>query len=461
MKHPLTFATTLLLALVLAGCGGGNNNNNPAPTQPDAPPPPPAAATASLEVLHASPDAPAVDILADGTVVLSAVPYKTGSGFIEVEEGELTVEVVALTPGDDVTVIGPATLTIEADLRISVIAVGETANIEALIITAPQVELDDSTARLRLVHAAPNAPGVDVYATAPEADLGGESPLGTFSFGEDLGPVEVPADTYQIRVTLQGDPDSVVFDSGPVEIPAADLVIAAVQNTGAGSAPISLVALDGTESFELLDVATPAGVRVVHASPDAPSVDVIANDDFDARAVVDLAFTEFTDYLLPAPGELNVKVVPAGATAPAVIDADLILEAGLEYTVLAVGLVADIEPLVLIDDNRRVATEARIRLVHASPSAGDVDIYVTGAGAVIDDVEPAFSGVPFTAETGYVALVPASYSVTVTATGSKIPAIGPLMLDLAAGGIYTAIARDESGGGTPPGLILLDDLAGL
>jgi hypothetical protein len=173
--------------------------------------------------------------------------------------------------------------------------------------------------------------------------------------------------------------------------------------------------------------------------------------------VVDLAFPEFTGYVEPPAGDLNVKVVPTGLDAPAVIDADVTLDAGVSYTVLAVGELAAIEPLVLVDDTRRIATEARARIVHASPSAGPVDIYVTAPGAGIDTATPAFANVAFKAETGYVPLAAGSYDVTVTPTGSKVAAIGPVTLDLAAGNIYTAVARDEFGGGLPPGLILLDD----
>ena len=62
-------------------------------------------------------------------------------------------------------------------------------------------------------------------------------------------------------------------------------------------------------------------------------------------------FKGITDYAPLSPGTFNVQVVPTGATTPVVIDADLDLAADTDYTVVAVGLLADIEPLVLIDNN--------------------------------------------------------------------------------------------------------------
>jgi trimeric autotransporter adhesin len=116
-------------------------------------------------------------------------------------------------------------------------------------------------------------------------------------------------------------------------------------------------------------------------------------------------------------------------------------------------------PLILVDNPRRVATQARVRIVHASPSAGNVDIYVTAVGADLANETPAFSNVAFKADTGYVDLDAGDYDVTVTPTASKTAAIGPVKLTFANSGIYTVAARDATGGGVPLGVIALDDLA--
>jgi hypothetical protein len=47
----------------------------------------------------------------------------------------------------------------------------------------------------------------------------------------------------------------------------------------------------------------------------------------------------------------------------------------------------------------------------------------------------------------------------VTATGTKTAAIGPATITVTNNGVYTAVARDNVGGGMPLGLILLDDFA--
>jgi hypothetical protein len=114
---------------------------------------------------------------------------------------------------------------------------------------------------------------------------------------------------------------------------------------------------------------------------------------------------------------------------------------------------------VTTDDRRRLATQAKVRIIHGSPSAGSVDVYLTTPGAGIATATPILTSVPFKADTGFLSVAAGSYDVTVTPAGTKTAAIGPATITIANNGIYTAVARDKAGGGTPLGLILLDDFA--
>ena len=90
-----------------------------------------------------------------------------------------------------------------------------------------------------------------------------------------------------------------------------------------------------------------ARVRVVHASPDAPAVDVWVDGSV---AFSNAPFKGITNYAPLGAGTYNVQVTPTGATTPVVIDANLDLAAATDYTVVAVGQLANIEPLVLVDN---------------------------------------------------------------------------------------------------------------
>jgi hypothetical protein len=409
-----------------------------------------------LRVLHASPDAPAVNILANGAQAVGNLDFGQASGQLELEPGVLSLQVDAQLPGGGTAaVIGPLDLDLDGDSLYTVLAVGNVANLEPLVLTQSDVRVPADRVRLRVVHAAPDAPAVDVYLSPAGGDLG--APVGTIAFKENLGPALVDAGDYRVRVTAAGDASALVFDSGTIPLTGgSDLVIAAIENVDTGTSPIQLVVSDGTGAARVLSAGTPADLRVVHASPDAPAVDIVVNDGFAAPLVQDLAFPQATGFVSVPPATYNVKVAAAN-TMTSVINANLTLQPAVRYSVLAVNTLANIEPLIATDDARRLATAGKLRLIHASPTAANVDIYITAQGASIAAIPPTLGNVPFKANTGFVQLAPGNYTVTVTPAGSKSPAIGPVDVTLDAGGIYTAVARDPLPGSANLGLILLDD----
>ncbi len=438
---------TLMLAAALAGCDSDSDSDS-------------TVAPAQLRVLHASPDAPAVNVLAGGTTIVPNLDYGQSSNLLEVTPGRVSLRVDAQLPaGATTTVIGPVDVDLASGTQYSVLAVGRVAGIEPLVFSQPSAPAPTGRTNVRVVHAAPAAPRVDVYLTSPDASLATSSPVGTVSFKQAIGPAEVPAGTWRVRVTAAGDKAALVFDSGVITLgDGANVLLAAIENTDTGPAPIQLLFSDSVSNAKILAAGTPADLRVVHASPDAPPVDIVANDNFAAPLVQDLAFPQATGFLSVPPATYNVKVVAAN-TSTAVITANLSLQPAVRYSVLAVNRLASIEPLVATDNARRLATAAKLRVIHASPTAANVDIYVTAPGASIATIAPTLPNVPFKANTGFLQLASGNYSVTVTPAGSKTAAIGPANISLQAGGIYTAVARDPLPGNTALGLILLDDFA--
>jgi hypothetical protein len=198
-----------------------------------------------------------------------------------------------------------------------------------------------------------------------------------------------------------------------------------------------------------------ARVRVVHASPDAPNVDVLLDD---AEVLGDVPYLTASEYLDAPAGERNLKVNAAG-TATSVIDADVNLVDGTDYTVIASGLVASIEPIVLEDDNSAPGTgNVKVRAIHGAPSAPAVDIYVTAPGTDLGDETPVLTAVEFGDVADYIEAPAGDYQVRVTLAGSETVVIDSGALTLASGQVRTAIAVDAAGGGGPFGLLLLEDL---
>ena len=463
--------------IIGAGCTDSDSARQPTPGNPIQPTP----ETARIQVLHASPDAPEVNILGVFNNDLLGVDYKEGFG-AAVVAGELDgVQIDGILPdGSTATVFGPVDdIPVEADTLYTILALGQDLDVAPLILAQPDTPVTAGNTRVQVVHGAPNAPEVTVFLTAPDADLTASPEVITFEFGEAMDmPVDVPsAGPYQIRVTLpfgMGETPVVVYDSGTLDaLPdGANLVITAVENTNSadginmGDSPISLVALAGGATIEFQDTNTLAEIRVVHASASTPAVDVIVNDDLMNPFIGGLEYPDF------AP-EDGFAAVPADSYDISVVDSDtqtlepinidgLPLEAGVAYDVLAINEFPGVEALLEIDDYRRLETAAKVRIIHASTvantvSPAGVDIYVTAPDTMIEDVMPTIENFEYADNTGFIQLAPGEYKITVTADGSKDAAIGPVVVEVEKEGIYTAIARDPGEGETDLGLILMDD----
>lgn len=456
MKQIITISLAAVALATLSACNSSNDNLIIPPPPP--PPPPPVVVDATLRVIHAASDAPDVNILVAGDAIVEGLSYAQSSINFDLPPATYNVAVQAILPGNaTATVLGPLDLTLEQATNYKVFALGSVAEetLAPLVVTSDVKDLASGNIRLQVVHAAAAAPTVDVHVTAPDDALG--AALATLAFKDATAALDVPAGNYRVRITLPGE-DTVVFDSGALELAGGtDLVVAAINNRLSGDSPVSLLAVtpDG-DFFDIADANSTASVRVIHNVSDAPAVDVIVNDSI--KLVEGLAFPDFTDYFAVAPDNYNIKVAAAADNSVVVIDADLTLELGEFYTVLAFGSLGEdsIEPLVMSDTPRRIATEAQVRIVHGSTLAGPVDIYVTATND-ISEASPAFSAVEYQQETGYVSLNAGDYVVTVTPAGSKAAAIGPIALNLSANRIYTAVARDGAGLTSDLGLILLDD----
>jgi hypothetical protein len=175
-----------------------------------------------------------------------------------------------------------------------------------------------------------------------------------------------------------------------------------------------------------------AMIRVLHASPDAPAVDIWI-DGAPNEDLQNVPFGTLSDYLSVPEGTYNVQVFATGTDMNPVIDANVDVEAGMSYTIAAINEVASIEPKVLVDDPALDYDKALVRIVHFSPDAPAVDIAPDGAEALIP-------GLAFPDDTGYAALDPGTYDLEVRVAGTDTVALQLDPIDLMGGRAYSVFA---------------------
>ncbi len=180
-----------------------------------------------------------------------------------------------------------------------------------------------------------------------------------------------------------------------------------------------------------------ANVMVVHASPNAPAVDLLVDN---AVAGTGLAFPDNTGYLAVNAGTRNVKVNVSGTTTT-VINADLALTANTNYSVFAVDSVSKISAVVLEDNLAMPAAgKAHVRFVHLSPNAPAVNITLTN-GTIV------FGNKAFKQATDFTPLDAGTYDLQVRDAATNNTVVLNLNgITLAAGEIYTVFAKGFVGG---------------
>jgi Domain of unknown function (DUF4397) len=203
---------------------------------------------AQVRVAHFSPDAPAVDVYVNGDRVLSGVEYKTVSDYLELPAGsyELAVRPAGAAAASDPVI--EATAEVEGGNAYTVAAVGALDDIEGQILPDDLSAPAAGKAKVRVIHAAPEVPAVDVAVEGgPTLFEGAEFPAAT-----DYAQVE--AGTYPVQVTAAGGGDVLVEASLPVKAGTISSVaavggagkdaelLAIVDATGAGRAPHGAIA---------------------------------------------------------------------------------------------------------------------------------------------------------------------------------------------------------------------------
>lgn len=175
-----------------------------------------------------------------------------------------------------------------------------------------------------------------------------------------------------------------------------------------------------------------ACINVVHASPDAPAVDVYLDGEV---ALEGLEFGAISGWVPVPAGDHQVQVTPTGeAVDAAVIDAMVTLEPGAAYHVAATGLVAEIAPAIYQADLGTLEADmARIRVLHTGPDAPAIDVAVTGGDVLIENLA-------FPDASDYLVVPAAAYDLEVRPTGTTDVALALPGVTLEAGMSYDVFA---------------------
>ena len=451
VNFPVTLAEGETYVAVAAGIVGGDPafnlfvNDMGAETSDDP-------SNVGISFFHGSPDAPEVDVLANGGVLFDNTAFGGFAGYANVPASQYNLWV---TPSEDNATIVAA---YSADLSwwagntavvfASGYLSGDFPAFEPWVALSnggtfplPATAIPDLTSKVQIIHNSPDAAAaeVDIY-------VGGDLLLDDFAYRAATPFVDVPVGT-PVSVAIAPSTSTSVDDA----IATYDLTFEAgkryiaVANGLLGAAPAFNV--------DVFDMGREQGVNpdlfdlaFLHGSPDAPAVDIDARDV--GTLVSNISYSEFRDYTSLAAKAYNLDIKPAGtSTIVTTLLADVSGLAGQAGIAIASGFLAD-DPafavIVVLADGTVVtlsaAQLARVQVIHNSPTP-TVDIYANG-DLFVNDLAYR-NATPFVTVPAEVEI---NLGIALSNSQSVDEALANFPVTLANGGTYVVIANGIVGG---------------
>ena len=194
----------------------------------------------------------------------------------------------------------------------------------------------------------------------------------------------------------------------------------------------------------VISSAPEAQVRVIHATPDTPGLDIYQGPN---ALAFNLDFGAVTSYIPLTPGTYTINADTAGSKQ-VLSSAKATFAASTQYTVLLGNSTANLQQLTLTDQNQPApAGQIALRFVNQATRTGAVDIYLVPAGQRLASVSPLVTGIAFGINTGYINVPASIYSLimlpaTTVPGGAAVSYTGP-QITYPAGAARTIILIDQ------------------
>lgn len=195
-------------------------------------------------------------------------------------------------------------------------------------------KIEEGSSLVRVFHAAPQAPKVDVY-------VDGNLAFSDLEFKEFTKYVYLDEGNHKVDVYLAGTKENPVI-SQTVDVPDGEMItVAATGNLN----DLSLLAIPDNVSQEMSD--SYSTFRIIHLSPDAPAINILEGEE---TLFEDIEFREGTEYIDVEPGKHNVKIA-LSSDGKVVLPLEVRLNPNRIYTIYVVGDAANLSTIQSVDGN--------------------------------------------------------------------------------------------------------------
>lgn len=431
-------------AAVLAGCNSGNGVGAlPINT--------------TVRVVNLIPNAPSITVTLDTTTpIVSGLAFEQQTLYVDVTSGSHEFTVSA--DGGNSTIVD-VTQTLANGQNYTLLVFGPLESARAQFETdSPITILQDGTAvtipnagtfAIRLANVAQSVGGIDLYLTAPGADLAFTAPIITNGqYGLTTIYVPVTTGSYELRITPTSTKD-VVFDTGAIAFADRSIVQAVAYGKGSGKlVGIDLLNLDTTGTGQIYQNLL-AQFKVLNATSVGSPINIFVEG---ALTLTNIPFAGVSKYVKTHAGSETLSVESSANPGASLLTFMANFSAATDSSIVVSGPAGALQALVLTDNNMPPAVgHARVRFVNASPDLASLDVYINFAIA--------FPGVVSNSASPYANVVANStgtqFSFGFNIAGTTTPALILSNVTLGSGATYTVYVVGP--GSAPQGVVVSDN----
>lgn len=353
--HRILLAALCLVCVALTGCSkSGSSSTN-----------------AQMRVLNAFAEAPSLNVTVDAKPVTAGLTFPGLTQYTGIDGG---------TPTFTVSVTGAPTTLVNSAVTVpsgnfTYVVFGPLTAVATLLVNDAFSDPGNGFFTVRVINAAAGPGVLDVYLTAPGADLSATSPtVAGVGYGTTSIFTAVPIGAnFEIRVTLNGSKD-VIFDTTPrafAEHSATTIVL-----FGKGSGKLVDVAVlndDSTGSGAIAENLL-AQYKIVNASQVPSALNIFVDSTLQLSNV---PYTGVSNYQRTSAGTHNLRVEATSTPGATLLALSTSFAAATDTSIALTGPAGALNSVLFNDDNLPPPSgTAGVRFVNTSADVPSFDVFV-------------------------------------------------------------------------------------
>ncbi|PGQ22814.1 hypothetical protein COA05_24840 [Bacillus thuringiensis] len=136
------------------------------------------------------------------------------------------------------------------------------------------------------------------------------------------------------------------------------------------------------ETRDSQEATLPSHIRIFHADPNIPAVDILVNGQ---KVIKNISFKQFSPYLSLVQGKYRIDIVPVGNETP-IFSALVPIMGNHTYTLAAINSDNHLQLQPILDNTHLPAGQAKIRFAHFSPDTPVVNVDLKDGDHLFENV---------------------------------------------------------------------------